>query len=464
MSQEFPTEETIAALATAVGIGQGSVGIVRVSGAKALEVGESIITIQGDKVWDSHKVLYGHVMDINGKERIDEVLTFAMKAPRSFTGEDVIEIQCHGGALSIRRVLERVLQHPGVRRALPGEFSQRAVLNGRINLTQAEALSELIGARSVKAAKLAMAGLDGGIQTKINKLRNQLLDQLSELEARVDFEDDLPHLNNSMVLKKLRAIRSELETLILDSKRGIHLRQGLKIAIVGAPNVGKSSLINRISKRELAIVTSVPGTTRDILESEIVLEGIPIILLDTAGIRATKDPVEIIGIEKTHQTLISADVIIQVYDVSIGWTDEDEELSRQIPSETTKLLIGNKIDIYHMKPKIGNLTNKYGSNANLVLSALTGEGEDQLIKALLEAGGAHETQGIELALNERQIDLASQALSALIQIEEAAKQKLPWDFWTIDLRQAIYSLGSITGQEITESLLDRIFSKFCIGK
>ncbi|WP_152562344.1 MULTISPECIES: tRNA uridine-5-carboxymethylaminomethyl(34) synthesis GTPase MnmE [unclassified Prochlorococcus] len=464
MSSPIPHQQTIAAVATAVAPGQGGIAVVRLSGPAAEVVGRSVVSIPGQQLWVSHRVLYGHVMDESGKERIDEVLVLLMKGPRSFTGEDVVEIHCHGGLMAVQRVLERVLAQPHVRRALPGEFSQRAVLNGRLDLTQAEAISELVAARSRRAAQLAMTGVDGGIQRRITSLRERLLDQLSELEARVDFEEDLPPLDGAELLVELQCVRRELEQLVEDAKRGDVLRQGLQVALVGRPNVGKSSLLNRLSRRERAIVTDLPGTTRDVLESEIVLEGVPITLVDTAGIRATKDALEQLGIDRSHQALAAADVVFLVFDLSLGWTAEDAALLAQIPDDVPRLLVGNKADAQpaSMAASRGNQVD--GKTVDVILSALTGQGEEALIEAVLKTCGASEAQGLVVALNQRQQDLAAAAAIALARTQEAAEQKLPWDFWTIDLRQAISSLGEITGEEITEAVLDRIFSRFCIGK
>ena len=469
MSSPIPHQQTIAAVATAVAPGQGGIAVVRLSGPAAEVVGRSVVSIPGQQLWVSHRVLYGHVMDESGKERIDEVLVLLMKGPRSFTGEDVVEIHCHGGLMAVQRVLERVLAQPHVRRALPGEFSQRAVLNGRLDLTQAEAISELVAARSRRAAQLAMTGVDGGIQRRITSLRERLLDQLSELEARVDFEEDLPPLDGAELLVELQCVRRELEQLVEDAKRGDVLRQGLQVALVGRPNVGKSSLLNRLSRRERAIVTDLPGTTRDVLESEIVLEGVPITLVDTAGIRATKDALEQLGIDRSHQALAAADVAVLVFDLSLGWTSDDAALLAQIPDDLPRLLVGNKADLQPasmaaslMVASLGNEVD--GKTPDVMLSALTGQGEEALIEAVLKTCGASEAQGLVVALNQRQRDLALAAAGALGRSQEAAEQKLPWDFWTIDLRQAISSLGEITGEEITEAVLDRIFSRFCIGK
>jgi tRNA modification GTPase len=450
--------DTIAAVATAVAPGQGGIAVIRLSGPQAQSAVQAITQFPGAQEWASHRVLYGHVMAADGHERLDEVLVLVMQAPRSFTAEDVVEIHCHGGVIAVQRVLARVLEQAGVRRALPGEFSQRAVLNGRLDLTRAEAITDLVAARSQRAAQLAMAGLDGGIQRRIAALRERLLDQLSELEARVDFEEDLPPLDGVALLAELSAVREALQSLVADAQRGDALRTGLRVALVGRPNVGKSSLLNRLSRRERAIVTDLPGTTRDLLESEIVLEGVPITLLDTAGIRTTTDAVEQLGIARSHDALASADLVLLLFDLGAGWTPDDQALLGQIPDEVPHLLVGNKADLG------GAVVQASESRADVRLSAQTGEGEAELVQVLLQRCGALSEQPLLLALNQRQADLASLAALALQRSDEVAAQGLPWDFWTIDLRQAIQHLGEITGEELTESVLDRIFSRFCIGK
>ena len=452
--QEINLEsQTIAAVATAVAPGQGGIAVIRLSGPDAQRAVRDITCFPGDQPWESHRVLYGHVMAADGLERLDEVLVLLMQAPRSFTAEDVVEIHCHGGVMAVQRVLSRVLEQPGVRRALPGEFSQRAVLNGRLDLTRAEAISDLVAARSQRAAQLAMAGVDGGIQRRIEQLRERLLDQLSELEARVDFEDDLPALDGQALLGVLQSVRDDLLQLVADGERSAALHQGLRVALVGRPNVGKSSLLNRLSRRERAIVTDLPGTTRDLLESEIVLEGVPITLLDTAGIRSTNDAVEQLGIARSHDALASADLVVLLFDLTDGWTEDDQALRQQIPADVPYLLVGNKADLSDAE-----------AAADVHLSAVTGSGEAELVQALLERCGALADGSLLLALNQRQADLARAAAAALERSEQVAADGLPWDFWTIDLRQAIHSLGEITGEELTESVLDRIFSRFCIGK
>ena len=449
---------SIAAIATAVAPGQGGIAVIRLSGPSAVRAVAAITLIPGQQVWESHRVLYGHVVAAGGVERLDEVLVLVMLAPRSFTGEDVVEIHCHGGVIAVQQVLARVLEQPGMRRALPGEFSQRAVLNGRLDLTRAEAIGDLVGARSQRAAQLAMAGLDGGIQKKMVVLRERLLDQLSELEARVDFEEDLPPLNAEALLQELQAVRLELLTLVADGERGSLVRHGLRVALVGRPNVGKSSLLNLLSRRERAIVTDLPGTTRDLLESEIVLDGVPITLLDTAGIRATTDAVEQLGIARSRDALASADLVLLLFDLAQGWSDDDQALFALIPEGVPSLRVGNKADLPVQAEPID------ASVADVRLSAVTGDGEQALVRAVLERCGALGEQPLLLALNQRQSDLAVTAAEALARSEQVAADGLPWDFWTIDLRQAIRSLGEITGEQLTESVLDRIFSRFCIGK
>ena len=457
---------SIAAIATAVAPGQGGIAVIRLSGPSAVRAVAAITVIPGQQEWESHRVLYGHVVAAGGVERLDEVLVLVMLAPRSFTGEDVVEIHCHGGVIAVQQVLARVLEQPGVRRALPGEFSQRAVLNGRLDLTRAEAIGDLVGARSQRAAQLAMAGLDGGSQKKMVVLRERLLDQLSELEARVDFEEDLPPLNGEALLQELQAVRLELLTLVADAERGSVVRHGLRVALVGRPNVGKSSLLNLLSRRERAIVTDLPGTTRDLLESEIVLDGVPITLLDTAGIRATRDAVEQLGIARSRDALASADLVLLLFDLAQGWSEEDQALFAQIPDGVSCLRVGNKADLSLKADSVaGSVSSSVAvSVADVRLSAVTGEGEQDLVRAVLERCGGLSEQPLLLALNQRQSDLAATAAEALARSEQVAADGLPWDFWTIDLRQAICSLGEITGEQLTESVLDRIFSRFCIGK
>jgi len=467
--------DTIAAIATAVAAGAGSVAIVRLSGPGAEAIGRQVFVAAGRQVWESHRVLYGHVVDPASAERVDEVLLLLMRAPRSFTREDVVELHCHGGLEAVRRVLELVLA-AGARRAAPGEFSQRAFLSGRLDLTRAEAVAAMISARGRRAAQLAMAGLDGGVQRRINALRERLLDQLAELEARVDFEEDLPPLDGMAVLSELVAVRAELEALVAEAHQGERLSEGLRVAIVGRPNVGKSSLLNLLSRRDRAIVTDLPGTTRDLLESELVLEGVPLTLVDTAGIRTTDDPLERLGIERSHGALAAADAVLLLYDLTAGWTGADEDLRRLVPAGVPLLVVGNKADLLDTAARVGGVQRPPGKEpgaewgdggagpADLRISALRGEGRQALATLLLQRCGLGDLGGLQVALNARQRDLAAGAAVALAASLEAAEQRLPWDFWTIDLRAAVRQLGEITGEEVSEAVLDRVFARFCIGK
>ena len=439
--------------------GEGSVAIVRISGPQAEGIGRQLFAAPGQQSWESHRVLYGHVVDPASGERVDEALLLLMRAPRSFTCETVVELHCHGGLVAVQRVLELVLA-AGSRRALPGEFSQRAFLNGRLDLTQAEAIGEMVTARSRQAAQLAMAGIDGGLQRRLGALRSRLLDQLAELEARVDFEEDLPPLDAVAVVAELEAVRAELEQLVAEARQGELLREGLRVAIVGRPNVGKSSLLNLLSRRERAIVTDLPGTTRDLLESELVLDGVPLTLLDTAGIRPTSDRVEQLGIARSREALAAADAVLLLFDLTVGWTPEDDQLRQLVPDGAVLLLAGNKLDLAGQV--VGDQAGL--APAHVAFSALTGAGRDQLVAELLRRCGARPLEGAQVALNARQRDLAAAAALSLGASLEAAAQQLPWDFWTIDLRAAVRALGEITGETVSEAVLDRVFSRFCIGK
>jgi len=452
-------EDTIAAIATAVAPGQGSVAIVRLSGPRAEAIGRRLFQAPGRQEWASHRVLYGHVVEPKSGERLDEALLLLMRAPRSFTREDVVELHCHGGLVAVRRVLKAVLD-AGARLAAPGEFSQRAFLNGRLDLTRAEAIAEMIGARGQRAAQLAMAGLEGGLQRRITALRERLLDQLAELEARLDFEEDLPPLQPEAVIQGLQGVRAELQDLVREAEQGQRLREGLRVAIVGRPNVGKSTLLNRLSRQERAIVTDLPGTTRDLLESELVLEGVPLTLVDTAGIHATDDLVERLGIGRSQAALAAADAVLLVFDVAAGWGPADQRVRELVPAGVPLLLVGNQCD----RCGLAAGAVEGGGPAQVLISALNGAGETELGQMLLQCCGASASEGLQVALNDRQRQLAAAAAESLQRSLEAAADGLPWDFWTIDLAAAAATLGEITGETVSEAVLVRVFSRFCIGK
>lgn len=452
--------ETIVAIASAVVPSQGSIGIVRLSGATALEIVRNIFITHGNQKWESHRILYGYVQNPKTKKVIDEALLLLMLAPRSYTREDVVEFHCHGGIIPVQQVLELCLEH-GAKLAQAGEFTLRAFLNGRIDLTQAESIAEIVAAKSPQASSIALAGLQGKLAQPIKKTRNILLDILAEVEARIDFEEDLPPLDENKVIGDINDILQQVEEILSSADQGELLRSGLKVAIIGRPNVGKSSLLNAWSQSDRAIVTELPGTTRDVVESQLIVSGIPIQVLDTAGIRETEDTVERIGVERSLRAVSSADLVLFTIDGSCGWTKEDEEIYQKIVNYPLILVI-NKTDLLKEE------TIKYPPEIKIKVetAAALNKGIDELEKAILQSvkTGKIIAQDLEIAINKRQAGALTRVKLALKQVQETIENQLPLDFWTIDLRLAIQGLGEITGEEVTESILDRIFSRFCIGK
>ena len=461
MSESLTKGGTIAAIATAIVPQQGSVGIVRVSGSAALKIAETLFRAPGRQIWESHRILYGHIRRPKTQELVDEALLLIMKAPRSFTREDVVEFHCHGGIMAVQEVLQLCLEH-GARLAQPGEFSLRAFLNGRLDLTQAESISDLVGAKSPAAAQSALAGLQGKLAQPIRKLRATCLDVLAEIEARIDFEEDLPPLDEAKTCLEINHILAELSTILATADRGELLRTGLKVAIVGRPNVGKSSLLNAWSRSDRAIVTDLPGTTRDVVESQLVVGGIPVQVLDTAGIRETEDKVEKIGVERSRAAAKQADLVLLTIDAESGWTEEDSEIYEQVKHRQLIIII-NKIDLVKTIPEL-----PLSSEIHPIVAAAAAldRGIADLETAILDAvsGGNLQAANSDLAINQRQAAALTRAKISLEQCTDTISNKLPLDFWTIDLRGAIQALGEVTGEEVTESVLDRIFSRFCIGK
>lgn len=451
---------TIAAIATAIVPQQGSVGIVRLSGAEAVAIAHLLFHTPGHQPWKSHRILYGYIRDPQTKELVDEALLLLMLAPRSYTREDVVEFHCHGGIMAVQRVLQLCLEQ-GARLAEPGEFTLRAFLNGRLDLTQAESIADLVGARSPQAAQTALAGLQGKLAQPIRQLRATCLEILAEVEARIDFEEDLPPLDESQVKAQLSQVLAEVEQILATADQGELLRTGLKVAIVGRPNVGKSSLLNAWSRSDRAIVTDLPGTTRDVVESQLVVGGIPVQVLDTAGIREATDQVERIGVERSRQAAQAADLVLLTIDAQTGWTIADQEIFEQVQQRPLILVI-NKIDLAASVSLPASL-----QIAPVVKTAAAhSQGIEALEQAILETVKTKNlTAGnLDLAINQRQAAALTRAKTALQQVQTTIAEQLPLDFWTIDLRNAIQALGEITGEEVTESVLDRIFSRFCIGK
>lgn len=464
MSEIFATTGTIAAIATAVVPQQGSVGIVRVSGSEAMQIAESLFHTPGNQIWESHRILYGYIRHPQTKQTVDEALLLVMKAPRSYTREDVVEFHCHGGIMSVQQVLQLCLEN-GARLAQPGEFTLRAFLNGRLDLTQAESITDLVGAKSPQAAQAALAGIQGKLAIPIGRLHAQCLDVLAEMEARIDFEEDLPPLDCDGILSQIEKFIIEINQLLGTANKGEMLRSGLKVAILGRPNVGKSSLLNAWSRTDRAIVTDLPGTTRDVVESQLVVGGIPVQVLDTAGIRDTEDKVEKIGVERSEGAAKAADLILFTIDASAGWTDADREIYDRIKDRPV-ILVMNKIDLVAESEIIALESQIQESQSKIMTAAAQNQGIDALEAAILDKIGLGKLQAADLdvAINQRQAAALVRARKSLQQVQFTAQQHLAFDFWTIDLRGAIQALGEITGHEITESVLDRIFSKFCIGK
>jgi len=460
MTKIIEPRETIAAIATAVVPQQGSIGIVRLSGQTALDIARTLFDAPGKQKWESHRLLYGYIRHPQTKQLVDEALLLIMLAPRSYTREDIIEFHCHGGIIPVQQVLQLCLEQ-GAKLAQPGEFTLRAFLNGRIDLTQAESIAELVGAQSPQASQIALAGLQGKLAQPIRQLRATCLDILAEVEARIDFEDDLPPLDEDKIRERLQDVLGQVKDILATADRGELLRSGLKVAIVGRPNVGKSSLLNAWSRSDRAIVTDLPGTTRDVVESTLVVGGIPVQVLDTAGIRATQDTVEKIGVERSRHAARSADLILLTIDAREGWTEEDAAIYQQVQHRPLILVI-NKIDLAPAE------TVKYPVQIEQIVTtvAAKNEGIENLETAILASvqTGKVAAANLDIAINQRQAAALTQAKTSLERVRETIDNELPLDFWTIDLRGAIQALGEITGEEVTESVLDRIFSRFCIGK
>ncbi|MFE4107146.1 tRNA uridine-5-carboxymethylaminomethyl(34) synthesis GTPase MnmE [Almyronema epifaneia] len=460
MSQPMIQAETIAAIATAIVPQQGSVGIVRLSGASAQAIAQQLFHAPGQQPWESHRILYGYVRHPQTQQVIDEALLMLMLAPRSYTREDVVEFHCHGGIMAVQQVLQLCLA-TGARLAQPGEFTLRAFLNGRLDLTQAEGIADLVGARSPQAAQTALAGIQGKLASAIGSLRQSCLALLAEVEARIDFADDLPPLAEAAVAQQLDQVLAQVRQILATADRGELLRSGLRVAIVGRPNVGKSSLLNAWSRSDRAIVTNLPGTTRDVVESQLVVGGIPIQVLDTAGIRDALDQVEKIGVERSRQAAQSADLVLLTLDAEAGWTPEDAQLY-ELVRDRPLIWVINKIDL--VAPEALSLPPL--AEQRVYTAAAQNQGIEALENAILAAvqAGKLAAADWDIAINQRQAAALTQAQTALTQVQATIQAHLPLDFWTIDLRSAIRALGEITGDDLTESMLDQIFSRFCIGK
>lgn len=455
--------DTIAAIATPVG--EGGISIIRVSGNDALKIVNSIfIPKNGNDILNmkQYTIKYGNIINREKDEVIDEVLISFMKGPKSFTAEDTVEINCHGGIFSTNSVLEEVIK-AGARFAEPGEFTKRAFLNGRIDLSQAEAVIDLITSKTEASRKAAIFQSEGKLSKEILKLRNKLLEMIAHIEATVDYpEDDLEEVTSENTISDLDNLLIEINKLISSSDEGKIIRDGLKTVIIGKPNVGKSSLLNALLEEKRAIVTDVAGTTRDIIEEYINVSGIPIKLIDTAGIRNTEDVVEKIGVEKSKEKIEEADLIILMLDASNLIDEEDLKIINYIKDKKYVVLL-NKIDL---DKKIEFSSFEGIDKSNIIeISAMSGQNIDELknkIKTKFFSGEINRNEVI--ITNIRHKEALVRARDNCISAIEALKNTSAIDLASIDLRNAWHNLGEITGETIQEDLIDKIFKDFCLGK
>ncbi|MBD2871751.1 tRNA uridine-5-carboxymethylaminomethyl(34) synthesis GTPase MnmE [Paenibacillus arenilitoris] len=456
--------DTIAAISTAVG--EGGIAIIRISGPDAVEGTARIFRSKINlKDAESHTVHYGHIVDPATGERVEEVLVTLMRGPRSFTAEDVVEINAHGGVIAVKKVLDVVLQLEGFRTAEPGEFTKRAFLNGRIDLMQAEAVIDLIRSKSDRAFSVARKQAEGALSKKIKELRQTVIELLAHIEVNIDYpEHDVEEMTSAYIREQCGSAIVEIDRLLKTANEGKILREGIVTAIVGRPNVGKSSLMNVLTQENKAIVTDIPGTTRDVIEQFVSLNGIPLRLLDTAGIRETSDVVERIGVERSRNALEDADLILFVLNYNEPLQAEDRELLAQLKDRPVIIVI-NKTDLPHQL-EIEVVEESMPAAPIVRMSVVAEEGLDGLERAISEMffEGQLEASDLTYVSNVRHISLLKRARQSLSDAIEASNMGIPIDVIQIDARAAWESLGEILGDEAGDSLIDQIFSQFCLGK
>ena len=461
--------DTISAIATPHG--EGGIGIIRISGADAENIANAIFKPRKNPpfgkggIFENRRLYFGTVFNPSDNTPLDDALMAIMRKPYSFTGEDVVEFHCHGGQLVLQRALEAVLRQ-GARLAEPGEFSKRAFLNGKMDLAQAEAVIDLIRAKTDLSLRLARLQMEGVLSEKVNQIKEAAIDLLVSIEAGLDFpdEEDVKILSGSEINKRLKQISGEIKKLLYTYEEGRVIREGINCIILGRPNVGKSSLLNLLLKEERAIVTAIPGTTRDIIEEVVNIKGIPLRLMDTAGLRETQDEIESIGIRFTMQRLESSQMVLFVVDLLDGEFKEDMKILEKITDKKT-IIIGNKTDKASIEA-VSSFHSAFKEMTRLEISALLNKGIEELRQTIYnEAIGrkTNEFTGVVISNARHKISL-EQAQRAVIKAEETLENGLSGEFIAVELKETIEKLGEITGAVTTEDILDRIFSQFCIGK
>ncbi|WKF65784.1 tRNA uridine-5-carboxymethylaminomethyl(34) synthesis GTPase MnmE [Streptococcus equi] len=456
ITKEF---DTIAAISTP--LGEGAIGIVRLSGTKALDIAKSIFKGKDLTTVASHTLNYGHIIKPSTGEVIDEVMVSVMLAPKTFTREDVIEINTHGGIAVTNDILQLLIKQ-GARMAEPGEFTKRAFLNGRIDLTQAEAVMDLIRAKTDKAMSIAIKQLDGSLSQLISDTRQEILNTLAQVEVNIDYPeyDDVEEMTTALLRDKTREFQALLEQLLRTAKRGKILREGLSTAIIGRPNVGKSSLLNTLLREDKAIVTDIAGTTRDVIEEYVNIKGIPLKLVDTAGIRETDDLVEQIGVERSKKALQEADLVLLVLNASEKLTEQDKALLA-LSQDSNRIILLNKTDLDQVIEK-----DQLPEEA-IPISVLQNQNidqiEDRINQLFFDHTGLIEQDATYLS-NARHISLIEQAVQSLEAVNEGLALGMPVDLLQIDLTRAWEILGEITGDAAPDELITQLFSQFCLGK
>ncbi|HCV8233219.1 tRNA uridine-5-carboxymethylaminomethyl(34) synthesis GTPase MnmE [Staphylococcus aureus] len=456
--------DTITSISTPMG--EGAIGIVRLSGPQAVEIADKLY--KGKHLLNdvpSHTINYGHIIDPESKEVVEEVMVSVLRAPKTFTREDIIEINCHGGILTINRVLELTMTY-GARMAEPGEFTKRAFLNGRIDLSQAEAVMDFIRSKTDRASKVAMNQIEGRLSDLIKKQRQSILEILAQVEVNIDYPeyDDVEDATTEFLLEQSKEIKQEINRLLDTGAQGKIMREGLSTVIVGKPNVGKSSMLNNLIKDNKAIVTEVAGTTRDVLEEYVNVRGVPLRLVDTAGIRETEDIVEKIGVERSRKALSQADLILFVLNNNEALTQEDYTLYEEVKNEDV-IVIVNKMDL-EQNIDINEVKDMIGDTPLIQTSMLKQEGIDELEIQIRDLffGGEVQNQDMTYVSNSRHISLLKQARQTIQDAIDAAESGVPMDMVQIDLTRTWEILGEIIGETASDELIDQLFSQFCLGK